>query len=118
MFMWLADFLSFDRHSKEATFITISLAALNFITYLIVPVMATWDMRDHMAAKDGIVRQELAVTDSEYSIYARGIYKDFNGQWFQDVGKSIMTSMTLNIFMPAIEFGIFWFIRYMKRLWD
>lgn len=46
------------------------------------------------------------------------MYTDFNSNWFLDVGYSIISTMTMNIFMPLIEFGSGWFVRYLRRAWD
>lgn len=79
---------------------------LNFVMYVIVPIVATWELR-------GI----LFPADSPNPL-AKGIYTDFNSNWFIDAGYSIITTMTLNIFMPLVEFALGWVVRYLKRAWD
>ena len=71
-----------------------------------MPIIATWDLHGKIFSEDST------------SIFARGIYQDVNSQWFLDVGKSVMSTMTFNIVMPAVEFGAGWFGRYCSRVWD
>ena len=59
----------------------------------------------------------MSLNDSD-SVYVQGIYNDINSNWFLDIGQSIISTMTINIFMPAIEFLMFWVIRYLRRVYD
>ena len=77
------------------------------ITYILVPMYATWDFTKSYASQL-----------KSFNFMTEGIYKDFNSNWFLDVGQTVYGVMIFNMFMPVIEFGIFWAIRYIRRLWD
>ena len=94
---------SFKEQTVLARAIILPLFYLSMIIYALVPVLATWDLR-------GIAGIFEDTTDSAI---INGIYNDFNSNWFLEVGQSIISTMTLNIFMPAIEFGLLWLIRYL-----
>ena len=94
---------SFKEQTELARAIILPLFYLSMIIYALVPVLATWDLR----GIGGIFEE---MTDSAI---INGIYNDFNSNWFLEVGQSIISTMTLNIFMPAIEFGLLWLIRYL-----
>ena len=82
-----------------------SLFAVNLVIYGLVPLLATADVRPD----EGRPHLER---------FFRGMYYDFNAEWFQDVGLLVTRTMTFNIFTPPIEFSIWWLIRYLKRAWD
>ena len=53
-----------------------------------------------------------------FNLFEKGIYNDFNSNWFQDVGQSIFEIMKFNMFMPIISFLTGWLWRYAYRVWD
>jgi len=53
-----------------------------------------------------------------FSTVLTGSYTDFNSGWYTDVGRIIIQAMLLNAFMPAIEFGIGYSMKFAFRLMD
>lgn len=78
---------------------------ISFIIYGILPIFATWDFR---------TQGQRMYIERIFS----GIYQDFNAEWFEDVGHIICSTMMFNVWMPPIEFAIFWLLRYAFRAWD
>ena len=77
------------------------------ITYILVNFVATQDFRGRFLFSE----------DSE-SIFANGVYKDFTSDWFLNVGQEVVGIMYINIFMPPIEWLMFWVLRILQRAWD
>jgi len=76
------------------------------ITYILVPIYATWIM------DCGHHKHE------EINFFKKGIYHDFNSNWFMDVGQNVVEIMKFNIYMPVITFLTNWAMRYASRTWD
>ena len=91
--------------TAERIHMTISIFFVNLVIYGFVPLFATLDVRPKHEAQylEGIFR---------------GMYYDYNAEWFQDVGVLVCKTMTFNIFMPPIEVLIYWLIRYAYRASD
>lgn len=47
-----------------------------------------------------------------------GNLSDFNHVWFNDIGYTIAGAMVFNICFPAIEFVMFWLMRWTFRKLD
>ena len=95
----------FKEKTSELVHATVSIFAVYLVIYGFVPLFATWDLR----------------TNTEFKFLEdifRGMYHDFNAEWFQDVGLLVCKTMAFNIFMPPIEFAIYWLIRYIYRVLD
>ena len=82
------------------------ISIINIICYVFMPLTATWDWS----------RQ--ALFENFSTNFQSSVYPDFNSNWFFDAGKLIIETMTFNIFMPIVEFLMFWAIRYLYRAWD
>ena len=83
---------------------------------VMVPLLATWDLRGNSLIN--MIRERTTGSDSGEFIVEKGIYNDFNSNWFLDVGHNIFKSMSINAIMPFIEFLLNWSKRYVKRVWD
>ena len=106
VFAWLATKNRIRNYTTETFNITVSLFAVNMVIYGLVPLLATADVRP-----DDEKRPNL-------EMFFRGIYYDFNAEWFQDVGVLVTKTMIFNIFMPPLE-TFFWLLwRYIKRVYD
>ena len=82
------------------------ISIINVICYVFMPLTATWDWS----------RQ--AIFENFSSKIQGSVYPDFNSNWFFDAGKLIIETMTFNIFMPIVEFLMYWAIRYLYRAYD
>ena len=47
-----------------------------------------------------------------------GVHPNFSNKWYNDVGKSIISTMIFNIWWPVMEFFLYFSIRLVFRLWD
>lgn len=103
----MAGFTNLGSRSKTAKFVLYPVIMQYFTTYILAQFLATWDCRG------GLFFDK----DSD-SLYARGIYNDFTSTWFLDVGSLIHQIAFFNMFMPPIEFFIFFAIRHLRRMWD
>ena len=53
-----------------------------------------------------------------FNLFEKGIYNDYNSNWFLDVGQNIYGVMEFNIIMPILSFMVTWLWRYVKRVRD
>ena len=66
-----------------------------------------------------MVNANLAEQGSFFSIFSRSVgMPDFNTQWFNDIGTTLVGAMLFNVYWPVIEFFVFFGIRSLKRLLD
>ena len=73
------------------------------ITYILVPIQSTWIMDD----EDSLY--------NKFNLFKKGLYNDFNSNWFMDVGQNVYEIMKFNIYMPIITFLTTWAMRYALR---
>ena len=95
----------FKQKTSELVHATMSIFAVYLVIYGFVPLFATYDLR----------------TSTAFSFFEeifRGMYYDFNAEWFQDVGLLVSKTMTANIFMPPVHFVLGWLRRYLNRACD
>lgn len=52
------------------------------------------------------------------SFIKNGKHSDFTKTWYNDIGQIIIISMIYNVFWPALEFGLWYFIRFVYRFLD
>ena len=105
----MAEFALISSRSRFARFIMIPIVFQYFITYVLVQLLATFDLRDW-----GIFGTET----SFFNAFEIGIYKDFTSNWFIDAGYLIKQIMFYNILMPPLEFCAYWLWRYLWRIVD
>ena len=82
----------------------LSIFSMNLFNYGFVYLFAPWDSRE---SNIPIIQR-----------FFGGIYPDLNAFWFNDVGVLIAGTMVSNMFYPAIEFFMYWSLRYLARALD
>ena len=70
-FIWIAAKADFQSSTKVAKYVMLPITILNIIIYVFMPLVATWDWS----------RGDRNLT--------RGVYPDFNSNWFLDSGEMI-----------------------------
>ena len=101
-FIWITSKADYQNSTYVAKHIMVPITILNVIIYVFMPLVATWDWS----------RTEIGKLSGDQNLN-EGVYPDFNANWFLDSGAMIMQTMSFNIVMPLIEFGMFWVIRYL-----
>ena len=104
LMIYLAQKLSFRNLTVETNFIMLTVFYFYLLNYAAVYLMAPIDSMD---------------TDSYFlRQFFGGMYTDLNAFWFNDIGVLIVSTMVFNSFYPAIEFFMYWGIRYLYRMID
>lgn len=66
-----------------------------------------------------MVNANLAEQGSFFDIFSRTVgMPDFNTQWFNDIGTTLVGAMLFNVYWPVFEFFVFFGIRSLKRALD
>ena len=102
--IWLAKKLRYHNLTLETKWIMLSIFCMNSINYGLVYIFGPWDTRD--------CRFVLV-----HNLFG-GLYTDYNAFWYNDVGILIVQTMIFNMVYPAIEFFIYWPIRFLYRSID
>ena len=91
-------------HSKQSALITICVFFCQFFNtgFLLLLVDANFTQQGN----------------SFFFQYFDGKQSDFNQNWYKKTGDTIVGSMLFNSFFTVILEGIFFGLRYAKRMWD
>lgn len=65
-----------------------------------------------------LVNANLSEQNSLLGIFVNGQLKDFNAEWFSDIGNTMIGAMMFNIYWPLIEFFCFYGMRLGYRMLD
>ena len=95
----MAECLGFDNLTKKDNFVKIALFYCLFFQTALIPLLGPMN-------RPNVER------------LMNGVYTNLNMEWFCEVGRRIITTMTINIFWPVIEFSIFYLIRHAYRMYD
>ena len=104
LMIYLAKKLSFRNLTVETNFIMLTVFYFSLLNYAGVYLLAPYDSFE---SPINIVNQMFG-----------GMYTDLNAYWFNDVGVLIVSTMVFNSYYPALEFFMYWGIRYLYRAID
>jgi hypothetical protein len=118
--------------------VTIGIVAINFILRLFIIKLIIYIGKDTESEQcrlitNGVfivqffntallllmVNANLSEQGSFFSIFSRGSgMSDFNSQWFNDIGTTLIKAMIFNVYWPVVEFFVFFGMRSTFRLLD
>ena len=103
LIIWVASKVRFFSLTKETKYVFESVFWITFLNYGIIYLVAAYDSR----------------SDNHFlSNRFNGLYPDLNALWFNDIGVLVVAIMISNMYWPQLEFGMFWGIRLLYRMWD
>ena len=92
---------------------------LNYVVlYIIAPFNISNKQEKYIDSHQFVPFAEMGISTGFFSWVAQGIYTDFNEYWFRDIGALVISSYSILVIFPPIEFAVLWLIRVLARSYD
>ena len=108
--------------SFRTVFTVFAICGVYFVNYILLYLVSPFYYEDtsyqQMNAEFVPLLEQGRDDKKNASDMFQGIYKNFNAEWFDDIGTQVLTSYKITVFMPIIEFFLLFAWRYIFRVYD